>query len=62
MKAIDLPNRQEILDDINNVIFSLVDIRLIAERLWVEIKRSYYNGATETELYAQLAKLMKENS
>ena len=62
MKVIDLPNRQEILDNINNVIFSVVDIRLIAERLWVEIKRSYYNGATETELYDQLAQLMKENS
>ena len=56
MKAIDLPNRQEILDGTNNVIFSAVDIRLIAERLWVEIKRSYYAGATETELYTQLAK------
>ena len=62
MRAIDMPNRKEILDDINNVIFSVVDIRLIAERLWVEIKRSYYNGATETELYDQLARLMKENS
>ena len=62
MRAIDMPNRKEILDDINNVIFSVVDIRLIAERLWVEIKRSYYNGATETELYDQLARLMKEDS
>ena len=62
MKAIDQDNNQEILDDINNIIFSVVDIRLIAKRLWLEIRRSYYAGATETELYDQLAKLMKENS
>ena len=39
MKAIDLPNRQEILDGINNVA-----------------------GATEAELYDQLARMRKKNS
>jgi len=59
MAIINLGNQQEIIDDLNNIVFSLIDNKYNAEAAWNEVEEFISNGCTEDFIYAELPMILE---
>jgi len=59
LAIINLPNEQEVLDDLNNIIFSVIDNNTMAQAAWDEVQELISGGATEEYVYGELPHILK---
>ena len=55
-------NLEEILEDINNVLFNTVTPKSLAHSLCMELEEYIENGASEEFIYREMAQMIKENT
>lgn len=61
MAAMNTPAGEEILEDINNIVFSALE-KPYSRTIWAELEEAYYNGASEEYLYNELERIIKEEN
>ena len=59
MAAMNTPDGEAILEDINNVVFSVLD-KPDAKIVWFTLQDLFYGGASEEFLYDELTRLVDE--
>ena len=51
ISAIQRDNYDEIMEDLNNMVFNIVEPKSVARNVWAEVVGLASEGATELELY-----------
>jgi len=60
LALINTPVYEEVMDDLNNIIFSAIEPKSIAHQTWDIIEAYASEGSTEEFLYTELEYLIKE--
>ena len=59
LAIINLPTEQEVLDDLNNIIFSVIDNNTMAQAAWDEVMGLISGGCSEEFIYDELPHILK---
>ena len=57
---INTPDLEVILDDINNIVFNVVEPKSLAKTIWLELEEMVYDGASEAFIYDEMARKISE--
>ena len=60
MAIINLPNQEEIIDDLNNQIFNCIEPKSLARVYWSTLEEYIYGGISEETAYMYVRKWIKE--
>ena len=59
---INAGNSEEVLEDINNMLFNCVEPKSLANSLYMELEEAIENGATEEYIYREMDQMIKDNT
>ena len=62
MAIINLPNQEEIIDDLNNQIFNCIEPKVLARAYWSTLEEYIYGGISEETAYMYVNKWIKEET
>ena len=60
LALINTPVYEEAMDDINNIIFNIIDINSVASAIYDQLEQAAIGGATEEWLYREMSQLIRE--